>query len=218
MGDSTARRVADHLEEDIVLTEALRRGIVNQRALARWLMETHDWDTSEDSVVRGIRRHSPENRENVFEDARDVLAASHVNTRSELCSVQLTGRGSIEDQIPDLFEGVNTFQGEVVRVLSSSQGFKVIVDEANLDLIRKSLGERYIDEVKRGLTEVSVVLPPRGWETPGILSLLTSRMALREINIDGFVDGVEQISLLVDDQDAIEAYDTVLELVGNPDV
>lgn len=216
MDESIAGRVAERLEEDPVLSEALSRGIVNQRALARWMIETYEWEASEDSVVSGLRSYGPDERGDILEDARALLKKAHLNTRANLCSVELAGRGHVEDCIPDLFKAVDTTRGETIRVVSSPKGFKVILDEKNLDLVRKILGDEHIDHVKEGLTEIAVVIPPKGEDTPGVMALVTARLSLRGINIEGFVDGVHEEGYLVDGEDAIKAYEALAELTGSP--
>lgn len=209
-----AKRVAERIHEDPIIQEALGRGFANKRALAKWLIETSDWDASLSSVVSAVRRHTPEEGEDVLTPAREVLATSHVNSRSPVCSIQLENDTRIEKALPELFDAVDPLQGQTLRVISSDKGFRVIVDEDNHKPVIEILNARLVSRVHQGLTEFSIMIPSEGWETPGILALLCGRLAMRGINIVGVVDGVYQNILLVDDADAWPAYEALAELTG----
>ncbi|HLE46754.1 MAG TPA: hypothetical protein VI818_00540, partial [Candidatus Thermoplasmatota archaeon] len=50
------KQVQQVFERDGVVNEAVARGIVNYRALARWIMEVTGVEASEDAVLSAIRR------------------------------------------------------------------------------------------------------------------------------------------------------------------
>lgn len=202
---SIAARVRERVENDVILAGAVSRGIVNYRAAARWLVETRDWDVSEGAVISALRRLTP-SMDETFDQARDVLEQSHVNTRAQMCSVRLPGVEEIRRRLPEFHEIVDAGQGEVLRVISSDQGFKVLLDEKNLEAVEEAIDPGLVQEVKRDLTELDVVIPPEARTTPGILALVCNKLALHGINIAETVDGVHQHILLVSSRDAIEAH------------
>lgn len=56
-----AKEVDVALGQDPVAREALQRGIVNLRALSRWLIRTRGWNASEEAVLSALRRRKPQN-------------------------------------------------------------------------------------------------------------------------------------------------------------
>lgn len=178
------------------------------------MIEEQEWEASEGAVISALRRLSPPG-DHVFSEAREVLEASHINTRANMASIRLPHDPETQQRLPDLFEIVDPGQGEILRVISSDQGVKVILDEHNLSPVKQELGSIPTNDEKTGLTELSVHIPSEARETPGILALVCNKLALHGINVDETVDGVHQHILLVSSEDAIEAHRLLVQLTGD---
>lgn len=202
------------IEEDLVLHEALARGIVNHRALARWLRETNQWDAPVDSINSALRRHAPAPGDDVFGRARQALRDCHMSTRSKLCMVRVDGGSSVREALPELFGRVDHTRGDVLRIMASERGFKLLLDGRNLEMVEETLGKHNVEEVERGLTELNISIAPEHWYKPGMLALISSRLAFRGISLTGFVDGIYQLILLVEETDALDAYSQIAGLLG----
>lgn len=214
---TNAQRVADAIGEDVVLGEALARGVVNHRALARWLKERYALEASEEAIVSAVRRYQVDrSRGGLFDPARQLLRRSHVNVRSSLVSAVLPNTADVQSLLPDLFRAVRTDLGQTLRVISSEKGFKVVLDEANLPLLTDIFGTGSVEQTKRPLTELSVVFPSSALSTPGILAVTSQALALQGVNIAEIVEGILQIHILVAEDDAAAAYRVLLALTRGP--
>lgn len=213
---STAQAVATYLDQDGVVREALSRGIVNQRALARWLIETKGWDATEEAVISAVRRHleREDADRSVFDAARALFDAAHVNMRSRVGLVVAAKTQEVQERLPELFQAVDYSRGEVLRILQTDRCIKVIVDEANLASVGDLLGEDAVQEVHDGLAEINVVLPEETVTTPGVLALICTTLALHRINILEVATGLPEHLLFVAQEDARRAYETLEDLVA----
>lgn len=204
--------VKERVEEDPVVREALDRGIVNYRALARWLIQSNEWEASEESVMTALRRCNPKEMDDAFASARRALSSTALNTRSRMCSLQLRTDPRLYKHIPSLFKAIDYSRGDTLRIISSDRGLKIIVDQRNLEKVTAFLDEDSIEHIRGDLTELSMLVPPESWETPGVLALLCNRLALKGINMAGIVDGINQLIVLIDEKDSFEAYHCLAEL------
>lgn len=211
---STSQMVANHLDEDIVLRESLARGVVNFRALARWLSSTYGWRVPEETLVTAIRRYLERGNPSLFSTPRRLLERAHVNVRGGMCSMAPEAASDVFDAFRELVSVPDFSRGERLHMITGERGVKLIFDERNLPRVVKALGERGSTEVRRGLTEVSVFLPPEARNTPGVLAYLANALTLHGINIEESADAVAQFMFFVRSVDAVTAHRTLSGLMA----
>lgn len=211
-----ARRVREAVASDPAALDALERGILNVRAYGRWLLESRRWDVTEEAVVSALRRFEGDRQYGqILARAKEVLRESRISVHEGMLSVALRNSPQVQERLSGLFSEVDTSQGERIRVMSSDQGFKIIVDEPAWGRMRAVVGDESILETKRGLTELDVALPARARSVPGLLAVISSALAAANVNIAEIVDGVSQHIILVDRGDAVKTYQ-VLKGVAAP--
>lgn len=213
MMPSTAEAVKRILAEDGVIREALRRDVVNQRGLARWLIDEHGWDVSEEAVLSAIRRYADELEEGVHRDAKEVISQAHLNMRSQLAIVKMTKTQAVQEALPGMFELVDYTKGEALRIVQSQRSVKVIVDETNIGPVQDRIEEAHVQEVLRHLTEINLVMPMSSKSTPGIGSLVMSSLGLHQVNVLELVTGIPEVLFFVEEEQALDAYQAIESLI-----
>lgn len=193
------------LHRDGVVTEALARGIVNLRALARWIIATEGLDATEDAVLSAIRRQYEPDGEDPYTDAHGILAQSHLNVRSSVAQITAPRTKSIQEKLSKLLKVVDFEKGEFLYYTHGETGVKIVVDQANLDDVT-SLLEPDVRQVVKDLAAVSVVEPPEGLWVSGILSLMTQALALQRTNVIDAVWGFPEYTFFVEEDDTLAAY------------
>lgn len=210
---SVSDRVRHHLARDAVAREALLREFVNHHALARWLIQTYGWDASESAVVSALRRYEGQAEAETFRRAARLFAEGQLSLRANVCILALPKSAAAQNQLSDLFDLVDYKRGEALRVIQSERTIKVLVDEANLDGALEVLGEDRVDVVLRGLTEITVLAPEESLWTPGVLALVFDTLAGHGINVVEVVSALAEILLVVEQGDALGAYEALEDLI-----
>ena len=86
------------LEEDLCVQKDLKRGLVNTRALARYLIQKNNLTASMDAVISAIRRfeNDKEFKENI-EELNDVFSKTIVTTKNNVAclTVKETSFGTV---------------------------------------------------------------------------------------------------------------------------
>jgi hypothetical protein len=200
------------LGRDGVVTEALSRGFVNLRALARWIIASERLEATEDAVLSAIRRHQRVTWKDPYEEARGILARSHLNVRSRVAQATAPRTKPIQDKLAKLVHLVDVEKGEILYYTHGESGVKVVVDEANLSGVRDLLG-RDVRQVANDLAAVSVVEPPEGLWVSGVLALMTQALALKRINAVDAVWGFPEYTFFVKQEDTLAAYEALDGLI-----
>lgn len=211
--------VHDHLDADGAAREMLARDVLNIRALARWMIEAHDWDASEEAVVSAIRRYDrgPEDQVS-FGPAREILAESHVHSRADVSSLMLPRTPEVHHGLSDLFDLIRPEQGDLLRIIETEKAVKVMVTGQNLDRVLDTMGEDRVLNQQDQLAEFRIVGPFEGYQkTPGVLALLATTLAVRQVNLEDSVSGAGEHLLVVNESDALRTYQALRSLCsGRP--
>lgn len=213
---SVAERVADYISRDSVVQEAIRRGIVNHRALARWIIEYNDWDATEEAVVSALRRYAVDEDRSIFVRARQALDQIQLSLRSHVTILVLSKNGDLPNRLPRLFETVDLMRGEALRVIQGEKAVKVVVDDENRDEIREVVGPHNVEHEHLDVTEVHVLMPPESVDTPGALAVVLVELAVRGVNVLEVVSGLPELLLFVGEGDGLEAYRALKDLTSGP--
>lgn len=209
---SLPRRVQAIFDADGVLHEVIRRGLVNYRALARWMIATHDLAGTEDAVLSAIRRLRRNPNFDPFRSARSLLSQCHLNVRSRVCQILVAKTDDVRRRIPQMVQFVDFSKGEMLYFTWGEAGLKVLIDESNLGAVQNLFGNAVKGALKR-LSAVTVVEPEAGLNTPGVLALMSETLALRGINVIDAVYGFPDYTFFVKDADAMRAYEALESLV-----
>lgn len=210
---SVAQEVKQALGEDGVIREALRRDVINQRALARWLIDEHGWDATEEAVLSAIRRYANDVEVEVYEEAKRVLSQAHVNMRSQVGIVKMVKTQDVQEQLPQMFDLVDYTKGEALRIIQSERSVKVFVDQENVPSVLEQLDGHQVMETMRDVTEINLVLPRESKQTPGIAGMVLNTFGLHGINLLELVTGIPEVLLFVDDAEALDAYEALDNLI-----
>lgn len=205
---------ASLVARDGVLIEAISRGIVNYRALARWINRTYGLEASEEALVSAIRRLKKPGVENPFRQAREVISRSHLNVRSQACQITAPKSKAVQELLPRIFQQIDFARGEMLYYTQGETGTKIVVDESNLKPVQALLGA-HVGKITRGLAAVIVVEPEEGLQVPGILALLSLALALHGINIVDAMWGYPEYIFFVRQPDTLRAYEALEALIAS---
>lgn len=211
---SVSAEAASLVSRDGVLLEALSRGIVNYRALARWINRTYGVGASEEALVSAIRRLKKPGVENPFHRAREVISRSHLNVRSQACQITAPKSKAVQELLPRIFQQIDFARGEMLYYTQGETGTKIVVDESNLKPVQALLGP-HLGKITRGLAALIVVEPEEGLQVPGILALLSTSLALHDINIVDAMWGYPEYIFFVREPDTLRAYEALQSLIAS---
>lgn len=209
---SIAERVAALLDGDSVVQEALRRGIVNRRALARWMIDSHGWEASEEAVVSAIRRYGDAIDDSVHREAMDPFPDAQLSMHGNMSLLVLRRGAPKASRLASLFD-LELENGGAIRVIQAGEALTVIVDEANRGRVEDTLGTSRIKCSLSPATELHVTFPCSTLETPGVLSMILNRLASRRINVLGVGTAAYECVVFVAQRDGIGAYDELARLI-----
>lgn len=200
-------RIERIIENDPVIKKGLQRGIVNSRALVRYLQEVEEIDSSPDAILGVIRRHPFPRSESI--PAAHLFKDCKLALRNNLGDLSLEIDSEVMRRVVDFASSLRTSRGENLRVLVGMKSIRVIADQEAILQLKETLRDHTIIRWLTNLAEISVLLTREAEEGKGVIAKITTEIALNDISLLGTVCVAPEFIMLVSEKDATRAYEAL---------
>jgi hypothetical protein len=207
MADLVRRTV----EQDAALRKDLARGLINVRALSRYIQETErSEEASIDALISAIRRYPIKESVNVQQRIGGLLRK--LTMRNKIADIAIWNDPEIPEALGKFASEVDYGRGETFRFVGGVESIRVVLDEKKVDEIRRLIPAKSVRKVVSGLTEIIVSLAEEAEMTQGVVSALTTELTLQGINMIEFMSCVPELVIVVDEKDGLKAYESIENL------
>ncbi len=191
----------------------LSRGIINSRALAKYILKQEKLDTSLDAIISAIRRYEVGKKDDVFNIASKLIGQTvNLSTRSGLAEISLIKDEEVQHLLPELFSLIEYVRGEVLRVMQANESIRVLVDEKNLDSVMELFPKEKILKVETKIAEINMNMHPKMQTTHGILAVIANELAINSINIIEMMSCFPEMLFFVKEKDVLKAHQVLYQL------
>jgi len=205
------------IESDGAIRKDLGRGLLNVRALARYVQREASLegeDLSIEAVIGAIRRYDVRERLSVHESTGRLF--KKLTMRNKIVDLSILNDPEITAALGRFASTVDYSLGETFRLVSGVESIRVVIDEKNLDKMRSIIPKKNIPRVTVGLAEIIVSMSEVANTTPGVVSTVTTELAMNGINMIEFMSCVPELIIVVDEKDALRSYDAIEKLSRVP--
>jgi hypothetical protein len=202
---SINQRVWKLLSDDVSLQNNLVLGIVNIRALAKYLIKKHQLKASLDSVISAIRRYDiekvyPDEVLNVFKD-------SSLKTRTNIICLTLK-----KETIKYLLELITKLKIQNFQIVTGVDQLKLFLTDQDYQSIKPKLQQKHIIHSERDLCEIILRTSPKSKYVKGVLAKITNELSLAGVNIIDIVVCPPDNLIYVKQEDIVKSHKVLLEL------
>lgn len=194
------------LDGDSAVRDLLTRGVLNYRALARWMIETEKWTVSEEAVVSAIRRYASKATTARIQDARAVLARSQITSRNDICIINLPRNNQTHQVVRELLGLLDPTKDDVVHYIEEDENSLLITTKNGYQIAQQFVDQDEVTHETHGITQYAINVSEEGPQTPGVLSIVLSALSSHNINVIELITIKNTLILYVHDQDALKTY------------
>jgi len=202
------------LDENLCIRVNMRLGIINNAALVRYMIEEKNINGSKLAVMGALRRYKGNSLETIFDNAHKVINKSiTLSTKSSLANISLVKDAEIQKLLSKVFSCINYNKGHTLRLIEADASIKIIVDKKNLKKIKKIFPEDKVLKVDEHIAEINIHMHPDAACTPGVLSVVTNELAVKNINLVESVGCFPEWLCFVEEKDLLKAYTILHDFV-----
>ncbi len=209
----TSEVVRRLIESDGAIRSGLGRGLINQRSLARYIQNSagaEGRDFSVDAIIGAIRRYPID---------QSVASHQHIGTllrkltmKNKIADVAISNVPEIPAALGKFAAQVDYGRGETFRIVAGVESIRVVLDEKNLHRLATTVPKKDVRQTVTNLAEIIVSLAEVAEKTPGIVSTVTTELAMNGINMIEFMSCVPELIIVVDEKDALRSYASLEKL------
>lgn len=212
---SAGELVREAIERDGVVRNGLARGLVNHRALARWVQTSSPTEASFDAILSAIRRYPIRESAAKRQFAGGMILK--LSLKNKIAVISLRNEKEVQKTIARFSEDVNYASGETFRVVTSMEAVSVTLDSKNARRLETRVSKSQVLRKLDGLAEVLVTMEPDVEMASGVISTIASELATNDVNIRQLASvGPGRVIILVDEGDALGAYRCLEALANAP--
>lgn len=209
---SIADEIWKILDNNPCIKRNLSKGLINNRALAKFLIKDQKIDATMDAVISAIRRYKTEKYDDIYNKAIKILTRATISTKSRLANLALIKDSEVQNLLPKLFSVIQYNRGDVLRIIQADESMKILIDEKNLNKMEKLFPEGKIIKIDKNLAELNMHLHPDAVTTPGLSGIITNELAINGINIMEIISCVPELLFFVDEKDILKAHQVLYKL------
>lgn len=210
---ATSEVVGEFMERDAVARNGFARGLINVRALARYIqVQTHERYSFE-ALVSAIHRYP----------AKDTSARRQVwgklitglTMKNNIVEVTIKNEPDVPLLLARFSGTVDYGRGDTLSIVSNPQCVNVIIDSKNSDKLTRTIPKRNILRISGNLAAVIVTEAEANIDTPGFEAAIFDEIAMDGINLQEHVGQAGPPSydmFLVKEPDALRTYQAVERL------
>lgn len=192
------------------IKKASAKGIVNRRALAKYIIEEEKLSKSMfEALITALRRFEikPEKKEslNLFKEIK-------VSTKDNLSIIYLEKSEEVLKSISKVVSLINFNKNETLKIVQGNLSIKIFVDEFNIKKIKEMFSNKDIIAVYSKISELNLIFPNDAPKTKGIIAYITSELSINDINIVEIITGRPELIVYINEIDLLKAYETIQRL------
>ena len=188
---------------DPAIMRNLQRKLINNRALAKYLLSHYTLETSLDSVISSIRRFPMDDYNEEKKSLQEIFKDSVVSTSNNIACI------TIRQPPADVLPGLHELELPGVRLVTGNDKIKILVKHALASKVTALFKKA---DVVEHLSEISVTVGEEAIGTKGVLATIASEIALANINIHELLVCPPQFFIYVEEKDIVKAHERVLSL------
>jgi hypothetical protein len=199
------------IESDPTIRTGLQRGIINSRALSRYILENCSVDSTPDAVLGILRRYPLDNVRD--ESTRLALKDCHISMRGGMAYLALENATDIMKRVAEFTSTIRSIRGENFRVIVGSGSVRVIAGQEALENFRQSFRPREILRFSGELAEICLLLPSGTERLGEIATTITAQLTLNRIDLVGILVCPPEDIIIVPEIDASRTFEALQQLL-----
>ena len=211
-----AEKVRIYLDNNFIIRKCLSKNIISLRALSRHLCNILNLEQKNlDAVMSSIRRYKKEESKIRDESLKKIFSDISIKTRSNIADIYIVSNKENQQNLIKLYQKIDFERGEILRIIQSEQGIRVIIDEKNLKKFYDIFPKKGYVSVDKGLTEINIQFTKEASQTKGIISLISSTLYADNINIVEIISCAPELLIFVKNEDLLKSLQIINNIKDN---
>ena len=174
------QELVKYLTKHPEITKAKQKGVLNERGLARRLVDENIVSDDEFTAALGVIRRF--NWQTIQSPAPALKTVSY-SIQSDRTVLTYEKRQSVLKALQDTLRETELQRGDTIKIVTGSNTVTAVINDENHDEINNLQDYDAYQDMKQGLAEVSLRFSEEASTTTGLLGAVTQALHLHDITI-----------------------------------
>ncbi len=209
---STSELVREVIERDGVIRNGLARGLINARALARYIQVATREEVSLEALVSSIRRYPLKEVTTKRQSVGKMIIK--LTMKNKIVVVSILNEPSITTALARFSSEVEYGRGETLHIVSGVETVEAVIDSSNLEKLTPMMPKENIIQVSGNLAEIVVSLSEIAFKTPGVIATIGTELAMNNVNLVTYLTygHPPHVIIVVEEKDSLKSYQALERL------
>lgn len=205
------RIVYEYMMANPAILEAYEQDLINRRALARKIIEQESTlkKNQFDAVVAMLRRLDIKKDTT---NSKISLKGVRVLIKDNVAILNLQKSKELIKSLERVLAKISYEKNETFKMVIGNSSIKVFVDEKNLALLDPVTTKKDIIYSHKNISEISLQFPKKTSESKGVLSYLTTSLAINDVVVEEFLSCSPELLIYVRDDFSLKAYEMIKKM------
>jgi len=212
---TVSKIVIDIVKARPMIYESISHHIVNFNNLAKSLKPEIDAITGKNiklpTIIMSLRRFS-ENLAKTNNTNLPIKFNTEIIMKSGLSDFTIVRSPGIFSKFKKIYNLVDYEKGETLNVIHGNYELNIIISEKYTEELESFLGGEKILNKEMNLVSLTLSFSKDFFYTPGVLAVVTRRLAWEDINIIEYISTMTELIFIVNKKDATKAYNAMENL------
>ncbi len=191
--------------------EARNKGLINRRALARYIAEHEKLPIRQsEALIMALRRHPQESPKS--KDFAALVKNMRTSAKDNIAIICLKNSEAVLEKLAHAVKSINHTPGETFKIVQSSLSIKIFLDKSRAKQIKELFDAKEVIEARDNIAEIDVIFPHDAIETRGIVSYVSAKLSMNRINVVELLTSTPELLIYVDNADLLATYEVVKSL------
>ncbi len=213
---TVANIVEKIIEQKPFIQEALRRGLINNAALATELHPLIEKELKKkikfSAVNMAIRRLAAKLKEKEIENP-EFDKDSDINLKSNLIALNIYKQDNTIEYLKKIYGLVDYRKGDFLTVTHGLHEVMIITNAKHKEKVLKIIPNNAVDRLIESLSSITIGLPESAVDNAGFIYIATRALAWENINIVDIVSTFNEMTFIVSEEDVPRSFGTLKRLL-----
>lgn len=208
--------VREVIEGDLILREALARGLLKYKAAATWIKKHHDIDETLETIGKAVSRYESEVAASEPSVPWDAIGRANIHRKNAVSVFLVRKSSAARECLYEVSEDLEIDNHECLHLLSDERYFTVIVPkDRRQDVLATFVGnEDLVIDPVRDFCALQITSTEGEGRGGTLLSVFISSLTARGITVPYALSGARHQTILLAEDDFDEAFNLLHEIIA----
>ena len=201
---------SQYLSKKPELEKCYQEGLINRRALARYLIKKEIAKPNQlEAVIAMLRRYK---FKELPKESKELFKEIRINIKDKILILDFDKNKELLQNLQKIIAQTDYDKGDTLKIVLGSSSIKLFIDKKNEKRLKEVIEKFKPKHSFEDISEISVTFPDKVIKEKNIISTITRELTINDINITELLTASPELLLYIKEEYVLKAYEVLKRL------